>query len=128
FGHVGQMPQILMRAGLDRAVVWRGIPRSIDRTSFWWESPDGSRVLTEYLPFGYSIGMHIRDRDDPRDLAAALRDAVSWLEPMAMRDMFLVTAGSDHHGPDATLPSRLAKAAELEPSLHAEIGSIGEHM
>ena len=30
FGHVAQMPQILRRAGIDRAVVWRGVPEAID--------------------------------------------------------------------------------------------------
>src|SRR5438093_2043239 len=128
FGHVGQMPQILGRAGLDRAVVWRGVPREIDRTSFWWEAPDGSRVLTEYLPFGYSIGMHIRYRRDPAELARALRDATSWLRPMSVRETYLVTAGSDHHGPDATLPARLRGIEEIDPDLRVGIGSIGEHV
>src|SRR5581483_5053064 len=44
FGHVGQMPQILAQAGIAHAVVWRGVPAAVDRTAFWWESPDGSRV------------------------------------------------------------------------------------
>ena len=26
FGHIGQMPQILRMGGLDRAMVWRGVP------------------------------------------------------------------------------------------------------
>src|SRR4051794_17238876 len=39
FGHIGQMPQILRMGGLDRTMVWRGVPASIDRTSFWWEAP-----------------------------------------------------------------------------------------
>jgi alpha-mannosidase len=30
FGHIAQMPQILRRAGIDRAVVWRGVPASIE--------------------------------------------------------------------------------------------------
>ena len=42
FGHVAQMPQILRRAGIDRAVVWRGVPAVVDRNTFAWESPDGS--------------------------------------------------------------------------------------
>ena len=43
FGHVAQMPQILRLAGLEHAVVWRGVPAAIDQTAFWWEAPDGSR-------------------------------------------------------------------------------------
>ena len=43
FGHVAQMPQILRQAGLEHAVVWRGVPAAITQTAFWWEAPDGSR-------------------------------------------------------------------------------------
>ena len=53
FGHVAQMPQILRRAGLADAVVWRGVPAAIDRHAFRWESPDGSAVRAEYLVDGY---------------------------------------------------------------------------
>src|SRR3982074_2480769 len=44
FGHIAQMPQILKLAGLDHAVVWRGVPSTVDRTAFWWQAPDGSTV------------------------------------------------------------------------------------
>jgi alpha-mannosidase len=30
FGHIGQMPQLLRETGLDHAVVWRGVPGSIN--------------------------------------------------------------------------------------------------
>src|SRR6266571_2326574 len=86
FGHIGQMPQILRMAGIERAVVWRGVPAAIDRTSFWWESPDGSRVLTEYLAFGYGLGWHLNHAADAGDLAAQLRNAVGLLAPMSVRD------------------------------------------
>ena len=42
FGHVAQMPQILRLAGLEHAVVWRGVPSDVTRTAFWWRAPDGS--------------------------------------------------------------------------------------
>src|SRR5438876_2854305 len=34
FGHVAQMPQILRRAGIGRAVVWRGVPAAIQTNTF----------------------------------------------------------------------------------------------
>jgi mannosylglycerate hydrolase len=64
FGHIAQMPQILRRAGIDRAVVWRGVPASIDRHSFMWRSPDGSTVDTEYLVGGYGNGAYLFDVPD----------------------------------------------------------------
>src|SRR5438046_10758203 len=39
FGHIAQMPQILRRAGIDRAVVWRGVPMAIGGNSFVWRPP-----------------------------------------------------------------------------------------
>ena len=30
FGHVAQMPQLLRLAGIEHAVVWRGVPAAID--------------------------------------------------------------------------------------------------
>src|SRR5258705_4911041 len=61
FGHIAQMPQILRRAGIDRAVVWRGVPMSIDRNTFVWRSPDGSEVEAEYLVGGYGNGAYLFD-------------------------------------------------------------------
>ena len=52
FGHVAQMPQLLRQFGFEHAVVWRGVPSAIDRSGFWWSSPDGSTVRAEYLPVG----------------------------------------------------------------------------
>ena len=41
FGHIAQMPQLLQLAGFEHAVVWRGMPSSVDRNAFWWTAPDG---------------------------------------------------------------------------------------
>ncbi|HET7703613.1 MAG TPA: hypothetical protein VFK35_09445 [Candidatus Limnocylindrales bacterium] len=59
FGHVAQMPQILRRAGIRHAVVWRGVPAAIDRHAFTWRSPDGSAVRAEYLVGGYGNGAYL---------------------------------------------------------------------
>jgi 2-O-(6-phospho-alpha-D-mannosyl)-D-glycerate hydrolase len=61
FGHIAQMPQILRRSGIERAVVWRGVPAAIDRHAFSWRAPDGSTVETEYLVDGYGNGAHLFD-------------------------------------------------------------------
>ncbi|TML61906.1 MAG: alpha-mannosidase, partial [Actinobacteria bacterium] len=52
FGHIAQMPQILRSAGIETAVVWRGVPSAVDFHRFVWEAPDGSEVVAEYLPGG----------------------------------------------------------------------------
>jgi alpha-mannosidase len=127
FGHIGQMPQILKLGGIDRAVVWRGVPRAIDRTAFRWESPDGSAAEAEYLAFGYSLGGQFREAADGEDLARRLREAVDHLSPMAAGPRLLVMVGADHHGPDPELPGRLAEARKLTPELEARVGSLSDH-
>jgi alpha-mannosidase len=64
FGHIAQMPQILARAGITRAVVWRGVPGEIDRNTFRWTAPDGSEVEAEYLVGGYGNGAYLFDVPD----------------------------------------------------------------
>ncbi len=64
FGHIAQMPQILRRAGIERAAVWRGVPAAIESNRFWWAAPDGSEVETEYLVGGYGNGAYLFDVPD----------------------------------------------------------------
>jgi hypothetical protein len=128
FGHIGQMPQILRLAGVDRAVVWRGVPSEIERTAFWWEAPDGSSVRAEYLAFGYFLGGQFRDAQDADDLAGRLHEAVERLAPMAPSSRLLVMVGADHHGPDPELPGRLADASKLASELSASVGSLADHV
>ncbi|HKJ68386.1 MAG TPA: glycoside hydrolase family 38 C-terminal domain-containing protein [bacterium] len=59
FGQIAQAPQILRGFGIDGAFVWRGVDMPPDdlRTEFWWESPDGSRILGIYLLDSYRNAM-----------------------------------------------------------------------
>jgi alpha-mannosidase len=108
FGHVAQMPQILRRAGIERAVVWRGVPAAIDSHAFDWESPDGSSVRAEYLPYGYSNGAYLLDV--PGRLRSGL-DAVR----ESLRDFFgdepvLAMFGTDHMEPVPQLADLLEES------------------
>ena len=71
FGHIAQMPQLLRLAGLEHAVVWRGVPSAIRSTAFWWQAPDGSRVRAEYLYGSYSNGRELPN--DPEQFVARTR-------------------------------------------------------
>jgi alpha-mannosidase len=66
FGHNGMLPQLLRRAGMDSYVFMRPGPHEfrLPGPVFWWESADGSRVLTYRLPHEYcspneDLGYHI---------------------------------------------------------------------
>jgi alpha-mannosidase len=127
FGHIGQMPQILRNAGFDKAVVWRGVPSAIDKTAFWWEAPDGSRVLAEYLAFGYGFGAWLYQAESAEDLAGYLAKAVEMLEPVSARDRLLVPVGSDHSVPAAKL-TPLVTEFNTTAMVTAEISSIAEYL
>jgi alpha-mannosidase len=122
------MPQILAAAGIEVAVVWRGVPSSVDRSSFWWEAPDGSRVLAEYLPFGYSLGAELSEKSKPKELAAELERLAGLLSPFAARPSVLVMAGMDHAAADPTLPDRLREAKRVAPGLEAEVSSLAGYL
>ncbi|MFU8850390.1 alpha-mannosidase [Micromonospora sp. SL1-18] len=55
FGHHGMLPQILRGQGMHAYCFLRPGPHetSLTGTAFWWESPDGSRVLAYRIPFEY---------------------------------------------------------------------------
>jgi alpha-mannosidase len=56
FGHAGTLPQLLRGAGIDSYVYFRPDPRrevSLDENLYWWESPDGSRVMACRPPNHY---------------------------------------------------------------------------
>jgi alpha-mannosidase len=55
FGHNAMLPQILRGQGMDSYCFLRPGPHesSLDHTAFWWEAPDGSRVLAYRIPHEY---------------------------------------------------------------------------
>ncbi len=55
FGHAGTLPQLLALGGLDSYVFFRPGPKEKDLPvgPFWWEGPDGSRVLACRPPLHY---------------------------------------------------------------------------
>lgn len=68
FGHSGMLPQILAKAGFKYYVFMRPDPqeKSLPEEIFWWESPDGSRVLclrvpNSYVGTGEELGAHLRN-------------------------------------------------------------------
>lgn len=55
FGHNGNLPQILKKSGMDNYVFMRPMPleKGLPGRIFWWNSMDGSKVLTYRIPYEY---------------------------------------------------------------------------
>ncbi len=78
FGHNGMLPQILKKSGMPYYIFMRPSPheKGLPGRLFWWESDDGSRVLTFRIAFTYGtwgedLEPHIRN------VAAELRDPLN---------------------------------------------------
>jgi hypothetical protein len=125
FGHIGQMPQILRLAGIERAMVWRGVPSSIPTSTFRWQSPDGSEVLTESLPVGYSSGWKLMRDEQP--FGDVVGSEVERLLPYSRERRVVLMVGYDHAGPDPTMPDRLANA-DLPDNVDVEVGGVAQHV
>lgn len=104
FGQASQIPQILNGFGIDRAVFWRGLcDEDTTETEFFWESADGSKVLTIWMPFSYGNAYLLStDKTEALDF---VRKGISTLGNMATTANILFMRGWDHSGfsPEANM-------------------------
>ncbi|MEO3797290.1 alpha-mannosidase [Nonomuraea sp. B10E15] len=122
FGHAAQMPQILRRAGLLHACVYRGVPSSVTTDAFAWVAPDGTALRTQYLPAGgYGNGAHLFH--DPAGLKeradAFTRTMREWHGP---EGSLLAMYGTDHSAPVRGLPEMVAAIGARMDTLSGYIG------
>ena len=126
FGHVAQMPQMLRRAGISNAIVWRGVPAAINRHAFAWEAPDGSVVRAEYLPGGYGNAAHLFE--GPGRIPARIESWWEELQPLFGDDEVLALVGDDHTAPDPLLVELLEQANEAQDRFQLRIGTLGGYI
>jgi mannosylglycerate hydrolase len=127
FGHVAQMPQLLQLAGLEHAVVWRGVPAAVTQTAFWWEAPDGSRVRAEYLYGSYSNGRDLPD--DAKQLVARAHGYEAELGDAHLGGGgMLLMNGTDHQLPQPWLGRVVAEANALQDDYRFVVTSLAEYL
>jgi len=126
FGHIAQMPQILRRAGIDRAVVWRGVPAAIDRNRFVWRAPDGSAVDAEYLGrHGYGNGAYLFDV--PGRLAGKLAGYVRANAGFYGRRSLLAMYGTDHAVPSPRLVDLVEEVNRTHATVEVRLETLAEY-
>ncbi len=86
--HPWQLPQIMKKSGIDYYVFMRGAP---GQHLFWWQSPDGSRVLTCHL-VTYSHSLMTRPFPDWDSFAREIEHRYG------VRDCMVVIGSGDHGG------------------------------
>src|SRR6185503_14312188 len=96
FGHVGQMPQIWRQFGLDNTILWRGFGGR--DAEYWWDAPDGSRVLMMHLPpEGYCNAT--RMVFDPEAMMTRAAEKVGYERAHTRTGQALLMNGVDHVEP-----------------------------
>jgi len=103
FGHIGQMPQILNGFGLNYAAIWRGVDPKVKDIEFYWEAPDGSRVLAALLQHGYCYGANLPT--DPEKFRKRINRIVDELSRHATTRNLLLMNGCDHLEAQPKLPA-----------------------
>ncbi len=122
FGHTAQMPQILARAGIRHAGLWRGAPARLDRHAFRWEAPDGSNVRVEYLFDGYGNALDLFAMPDR--LSDAVREYRDRTRDWYGVDPVLGMLGTDHSAPRADVMDLVRGA----PGAGLAVASLGEYV
>ena len=126
FGHVAQMPQLLRRAGIEHAVVWRGVPAAVDFHAFRWEAPDGSSVRAEFLPDGYGNAAYILAIPDRvAHEIEMLRDAS---EPFFGHDPVLAMHGTDHTEPLADLVELVERVNGQQGAFRLTLTTLADYI
>ena len=103
FGYTWQLPQIYKKSGIDyfvtQKLLWAHEFTTFPHKLFWWESPDGSRLLT-YFPHDYGSMM---------DAVPMAEDVSLWMPSIyhkSMKDpqmMYLYGVGDHGGGPTRTV-------------------------
>ncbi len=112
FGHNAMLPAILRGQRMDSYCFLRPGPHEseLDGTAFWWEAPDGSRVLAYRIPFEYC--------SPPGDVAHQTEKSLGQLD-RSLGDV-MIFYGVGNHGGGPT------KANIDSIHHHDRMGSFGE--
>jgi len=125
FGHPAQLPQILRGFGLDNAVLFRGVQAS--KSEFVWRAPDGSTVLTVFMPGGYCNAM-VMSSVPERFLDLRAPQIVEMLKQAATTDTILLMNGCDHLPPRRELAEIIGEANRRLPDVYLRQGTLMENL
>jgi alpha-mannosidase len=117
YGHTVQMPQLFRKAGLKYFVFQRDVLPSLQasiKSPFYWEGPDGSRILSYWLSGSYSL--------DWRGISGNLRSFVDHCAPG--NDKILLLYGGDVYVPKETTAEIEAKIREAAAKANIRVKNV----
>ena len=138
FGHIRQLPQIFQGFGLRSFIFQRGMGREIEElgTEFWWEAPDGSRVLAlnqrdnygnlACWGFLFELGDIRTAIPDPQVAVENVERTFESLKQYARMQYILFCNGIDHLPPQPQVPDLIRIVNEKLPNLRLVQGSFSD--
>lgn len=145
FGHIWQLPQILNGFGIQSMYYFRGYPPVFgnheeyrgknEKTPLehFYQSPDGSKVLTLHHILGYGNAAGIADNKTPEDPVFPYYNAIMKIGetyniagPRTKSNLLLFMNGTDHRMAEWDLPDLIAKW-NSNPDLTEEFPITFEH-
>jgi alpha-mannosidase len=124
FGHVGQMPQIWRQFGLDNTILWRGFGGP--DAEYWWQAPDGSRLLMMHLPpEGYCNATRIVF--DPDAMMARAKEKVDFEKARTRTGQALLMNGVDHVEPHTAIPALIDRLSAI-PGQRAKHSTLPDYV
>jgi len=112
FGHLSQLPQILMGFGIPSVIFTRGMGDEADamNSEFWWEASDGTKILAINQPNGYGnavfLGIDWTPTGPQVNFETALNQTKHQIETLAKKASttnLLFNNGVDHVEPQPEL-------------------------
>jgi len=124
FGHISQLPQILVGFGIDTACFWRGI--EYERTEVLWEAPDGTTVMVCNLRDSYGHAAWLPK--DPEAFIRVVQNAVQSLIPYLTTNYVLLMNGMDHMEPMPELPDLIEAMNKRAHDLNLVHGTLPQYV
>jgi len=125
FGHIGQIPQILRGFGIEVASLWRGVHDG--PAEFWWQAPDGSRVLMAYLRDGYGNGADL-PADNLERFTSMIAEKGDTLAAVSATSDLLIMYGTDHMEPPRNTSEAIAYADEMLRNTHVIHSTLPQYV
>ncbi len=123
FGYNWNLPQFYRNAGIDAFITQKigwNATNVFPHRLFWWESPDGSRVLT-YFPFDY-----VNSVENPHQLVDWLRQ---YEANTGFRKLMILFGVGDHGGgPSLEMLDRVDQLKKLAVFPSIEYGTAGAYL
>lgn len=135
FGHVAQLPQILRGFGIETFYAMRGFgndPTVVDN-EFWWQAPDGSRVLVNWLSESYSNAGVLTH--DPEQMVLhhgalvhydRLSELLERLSERSPSGVLLLLNGGDHLRVQTQVPEMVASLDAATATTTLRTGGLEE--